>query len=129
MLHTRKRRLERHVRKLCDEHDIRFKVKKGRGHARVKARSIQIPPIKEDMNYFVALHEVGHVVDGMPKGVGRLQREADAWTFALAHAIIDPDYRVKQRICALLVRYWFRAQKAGWTIPKDGPFWDHMQWW
>lgn len=127
MLGTRKRRLERHVRKLCRENDIQFTIKKGRGHARVKSRAIQIPPIKEDMGYFVALHEIGHVMSGL--GGRRLDREGKAWSWALAHTIIEPDYRVRQRICALLVRYLFRARNAGWKVPDDGPFWDNMIWW
>jgi len=79
------------------------------------------------MSYFIALHEVGHVVTGL--GGKRLDREGKAWTFALRNAIIEPDYRERQRICALLVRYYFRAKEEGWAIPKRGDFWNNMMWW
>jgi hypothetical protein len=85
--------------------------------------------MQEDMDYFVALHEVGHVVNGSPRGSLRLEREGDAWTFALDNTIIDVEYPIRQRICSLLVRYWFRAQKAKWKIPEEGAFWEHMIWW
>lgn len=128
MLGLRKRKLERHVRSLCQQHDITFTIKKGRGFAKVKSRSIQIPPIREDMDYFVSLHEVGHVIIGLTNPY-RLEREARAWTWALENTVVEPSYDVRQRICALLVRYWFRAKSNNWKIPESGEFWDNMKWW
>lgn len=124
---TRRRRLEKHIKQLCDEHDIEFTVKEGRGHAKVKSRQIQIPPIQEDMDYFVALHEVGHIMGGL--GGLRLDREGKAWTWALKHALFEPEYPIRQRICSLLVRYLFRARAKGWKIPEEGDFWENMVWW
>ena len=124
---ARKRRLQKHVDKLLTEHRIKATVKDGRGHANVKKRTVVIPPIMEEMDYFVSLHEIGHIVNGL--GGLRLEREGKAWTWAYANSTIDPHYSTRQRVCSLLVRYYFRAQKNKWEIPEDGDFWDNMIWW
>lgn len=80
------------------------------------------------MAYFVALHEIGHVLVGL-EGT-RLEREAACWKWAIQNAIILPSFPTRQRICACLVRYLFRAQGRGWKIPAPGSdFWLLMQWW
>lgn len=121
-------KLDQHVQQLCKTHGITRIVKPGRGRARVESRVIRHPPIREQMNYFVALHEVGHVVNGL--GGTRLEREALAWKYALDEAVIEPHFSIRQRICACLVRYLYRAQTAGWKLPEKGDlYWDLLVWW
>lgn len=124
----RKARLKKHIDTLLREHDITATYDSGRGHASVPKREISIPPIEEEMDYFISLHEIGHVVIGL-KGRTRLEREAHAWTWAFDNTLIEVQYPERQRICALLVRYWFKAKSKGWKVPEAGEFWDHMQWW
>lgn len=120
---------DQHIRKLCEELEIRRIVKPGRGRARVSVRIIRHPPIGSDpMAYFVALHEIGHVVIGL-QGT-RLEREALAWQYALDNSIAPIHYSIRQRICALLIRYLARAQTAGWKMPQRGDlYWDLVSWW
>lgn len=124
------RELNRHVHQLCKELGIRRIIAPGRGHARVSKREIQHPPIttRDLMTYFVALHEVGHVVVGL-SGT-RLEREAACWRYALDVALIEPHFSIRQRICACLVRYLYRAKTHGWPIPSaDHDYWRLMHWW
>lgn len=80
------------------------------------------------MTYFVALHEVGHIIVGL-EGT-RLEREAACWRYALDTALIEPHFSIRQRICACLVRYLWRAHQRGWQIPgKGADYWRLMCWW
>lgn len=80
------------------------------------------------MAYFVALHEIGHVLVGMCDT--RLEREAAAWEWALTHALVRPHYSTRQRICACLVRYVARAKSRGWRIPDaTSSYWSLLAWW
>lgn len=80
------------------------------------------------MTYFVALHEVGHILVGL-SGT-RLEREAACWRYALDVALIEPHFSIRQRICACLVRYLHRAKQNGWEIPKPGSdYWKLWRWW
>ena len=126
----RSRDLDRHVKQLCKEHDIARVVVPGRGRARVRKREIQHPPItlSDPMTYFVALHEVGHIMVGL-SGT-RLEREAACWRYALDVALIEPHFSIRQRICACLVRYLHRAKQNGWEVPPPGSdYWKLWRWW
>lgn len=121
--------LNLHVDKLCRSLKVEAHVTRGRGRAKVKLRKIQYPPIKDDeMAYFIALHELGHIVIGMH--ASRLEREALAWEWALKNAIIEPHYSTRQRICANLIRYLFRARENDWGFPdEDSAYWRLLRWW
>jgi hypothetical protein len=126
----RSRDLDRHVRQLCAEHGIERIIAPGRGHARVKKREIQHPQITvfDPMTYFVALHEIGHILVGL-SGT-RLEREAACWRYALDVALFEPHFSIRQRICACLVRYLYRAQLNDWPVPPaDHDYWRLMAWW
>lgn len=127
---VRARTLDRHVAALCKEHGITRIVAPGRGRARVPSKTIKHPPITmaDPMTYFVALHEIGHILVGL-SGT-RLEREAACWRYALEISLIEPHYSIKQRICACLVRYVYRARMRGWKVPRAGdPYWDLVEWW
>lgn len=126
----RARELDRHVAALCKEHGISRIVAPGRGRASVPRRLIKHPKITmaDPMSYFVALHEVGHILVGL-SGT-RLEREAACWRYALDVALIEPHFSIRQRICACLVRYIARATEHGWKIPAAGSdYYALMAWW
>ena len=119
---------EQHIAALCAEHGIRRTVQRGRGRARVKVRWIQHPPLRDEMAYFVALHEIGHICVGLTGT--RLTRETAAWEWALQNSLVRPSYPTRQRICACLVRYMARAIQRGWRIPPpESHYWDLLAWW
>ena len=49
-----------------------------------------MPPVRGQVSYFVALHEIGHLV-GAGRSGRRLESEEAAWRFALAEALVVPD--------------------------------------
>lgn len=121
--------LDRHVALLCAQMGVRRGITRGRGEAKVRLRTIKHQPIVDnEMAYFVALHELGHVAIGMKQP--RLDREAAAWIWALENSAIYPHYATRQRICALLVRYLYRAKENGWEFPnEDSDYWKLFRWW
>lgn len=85
--------MEAHVQSLCEEHGIQVTKTEGwwSGKAiRIRgSRRIWIQPPNTPARYFVALHEIGHIVDPSGHGLGRrLKCEVPAWRWALAAAQI-----------------------------------------
>ena len=79
--------LDRHVDELCAVHGI-LRLNGSRGRAEVHRRggrrttAIRIPPVRGQVTYFIALHEVGHLI-GPGRSGTRLEKEAAAWRWAL----------------------------------------------
>lgn len=73
--------MRNHIRSLCKKHTIkRYWCKDKYGaYAFSYYRCIRIPPIKSDMTYAIALHEIGHILDG--------DSEIDAWVWAIENAV------------------------------------------
>lgn len=86
--------LDDHVDELCDLHGIE-RLNGGRGRAIRRAGrgeatlQIKIPPVRGQVTYFVALHEIGHLI-GPGRSGPRLEKEAAAWRWALANSIVEP---------------------------------------
>lgn len=101
--------LEHHVEQLCAAHAIAFTVG-GRGRAEVRRHGakrtllIRVPPIRGQVSYFVALHEIGHLV-GAGRAGRRLEKEAAAWQWALANSIVVPTETTRRRLGARLRSY------------------------
>ena len=72
--------------------DIELAGSSSRGRAirwRGGRLEISIPPIRGQVSYFIALHEIGHLV-GKGRSAPRLESEANAWLFALEHSVVEP---------------------------------------
>jgi len=80
---TRKKVMEEHIEYLCKLHQIDKMLVSNTeaAEAWIEHRIVWIPVLSGPMAYYVALHEIGHIVtfDAVP----RLEREARAWTWAL----------------------------------------------
>ena len=73
--------MEAHVEELCREHGIQLARASSRGRAirwQGGKLEISIPPIRGQVSYFIALHEIGHLV-GRGRSAPRLESEANAW--------------------------------------------------
>ena len=84
--------MEAHVEDLCREYGIELSGSSARGRAirwRGGRLEISIPPIRGQVSYFIALHEIGHLV-GRGRSAPRLESEANAWLFALEHCVVEP---------------------------------------
>jgi hypothetical protein len=111
-------RLAEHVQRLADEHGVTIEHQ-GRGIGYRKQRRITVPPVRGRASYFVALHELGHVVGPNPRR--RLDQETAAWQWALDHALDDPTPAVARMIARCLRSYRARAERAAFgTVLPDG---------
>ena len=123
--------MEAHVAQLCREHGIELIGSSSRGRAirwRGGKREIAIPPIKGQVSYFVALHEIGHLV-GRGRSAPRLEAEANAWLWALDHAIVEPTPATRRSISNRLGGYLRWAENRQYRRvppripPREHPFW------
>ena len=125
--------LDRHIDDLCREHGI-FRLAGSRGRAEVRRQNgirtsaILIPPVRGQVTYFVALHEIGHLV-GPGRSGTRLEKEAAAWRFALGAAIVPPTDACRRRLGTRLRSYvtWAELRRHRRRPPvlpaPDSSFW------
>jgi hypothetical protein len=126
--------LDRHVDELCELHRI-FRLSGTRGRAEVHRRNgrrtvaIRIPPVRGQVTYFVALHEIGHLI-GPGRSGTRLEKEAAAWRFALREARVEPTDACRRRIGKRLRSYvtWaeLRQHRRRPPVlpPRESSFWS-----
>lgn len=123
--------LATHITALCAEHGITMeeRVSSG-GRAYKRDRRIHIRPVKSLITYFVALHEIGHIVHPQGSGKGlRLEKEYHAWDWAIDNALVDPSDVVMARIRTYLKSYLAKANRSTrMKLPaQDHPLWDFMK--
>jgi hypothetical protein len=123
--------LEAHVEDLCEEHGIEYAGSSRRGRAirwRGGRRQIAIPEIRGQVSYFVALHEIGHLV-GPGRSAPRLEAEANAWLWALRNSAVEPTPATRRSISRRLQGYldWARNRQyrriPPRIPPREHPFW------
>lgn len=132
-----------HVAHLCDEYRIHHEVVQGaRGRALPARRVIRTPAVRGIRQYYLALHEIAHVVladcaaeageayDLYPA----VRREEQAWRWALEHATEAPTDGIRRWIFRGLWGYVVAGGSAhymgafdplGRMVPApDDPFWE-----
>lgn len=120
---------EAHVAKIAQTHGIDIEVA-STSHRGVAYRRqprhgidqpfIRIPPIRGQVSYFLALHELGHIL-GHGSGLVRLEEEALAWRWALANAEEDPSLATLKAIRRRVESYFTRAYyRRRMTLPGEG---------
>ena len=123
--------MDAHVEDLCREHGIELAGASSRGRAirwRGGRLEISIPPIRGQVSYFIALHEIGHLV-GRGRSAPRLESEANAWLWALDHAVVEPTPATLRSISRRLRGYldWARNRQYR-RIPPRIPPREHAFW-
>ena len=123
--------MEAHVEHLCDQYGIELVGSSARGRAirwRGGRLEISIPPIKGQVSYFIALHEIGHLV-GRGRSAPRLESEANAWVWALQHAAVEPTPATRRSIVRRLEGYLAWASNRQYRrVPPRIPERDHVFW-
>jgi hypothetical protein len=123
--------MEAHVEELCREHGIELAGSSARGRAirwQGGRLEISIPPIRGQVSYFIALHEIGHLV-GRGRSAPRLESEANAWLWALQHSVVEPTPATLRSISRRLRGYleWARNRQYR-RVPPRIPTRDHAFW-
>jgi hypothetical protein len=139
---VRPQTLDLHIDDLCAAHGIRRVGGRGRAvvirvrhrdGSRERRLEIRVPPVRGQVSYFVALHEIGHLV-GAGRGGRRLESEEAAWRFALSTALVSPTDTTRHRIGKRLRSYvtWAelraRRRQPPFIPPRDDPFWRLLAW-
>lgn len=123
--------MEAHVELLCAEHGIELAGSSARGRAirwRGGRLEISIPPIKGQVSYFIALHEIGHLV-GPGRSAPRLEAEANAWLWALRNSAFEPTPATRRSIVKRLRGYLAWAENRQYRrVPPRIPEPDHAFW-
>lgn len=109
--------LERHVRSIAARGDVELVVSATRrpralrpSPSRGRRARVVVPPVRGQVSYFVALHELGHVLSRGNASLRQLEREADAWRFALRHALVAPTPATARSLLRSLESYLRRAE-------------------
>jgi hypothetical protein len=127
--------MEAHIEDLCREHGIELVGASSRGRAirwRGGKLEISIPPIRGQVSYFIALHEIGHLV-GRGRSAPRLESEANAWLWALDHGVVEPTPATLRSISRRLRGYldWARNRQYRRVPPRipphEHPFWALLE--
>lgn len=84
--------LQKHIEQLCRQHRIEWRINPERFHSGwsdLTGRWIETGELRDQATYFVALHEIAHIVEQLPAadehndGDTILDHEARAWIWAL----------------------------------------------
>ncbi|MEI7760438.1 MAG: hypothetical protein WCJ67_06645 [Thermoleophilia bacterium] len=134
--------LDLHIDDLCTSHGIRRVGGRGRAVVisvrhrdgrRERRLEIRVPPVRGQVSYFIALHEIGHLV-GVGRSGRRLESEEAAWRFALSTALVAPTDATRRRLGKRLRSYVIWAElRAGrrqppFVPPANDPFWQLLAW-
>lgn len=116
--------MRKHIRELTAKHGIKVKpAKHGREYADPNDKTIHIPKVTGPLAYFVALHEIAHVVHKRAAYLpGRnrteykknvLAAECAAWQWAISKSKFPVPHWMYQRIATCVQGYW---GKTGWEL-------------
>ena len=123
--------MDSHIAQLCHDHGIELSGSSARGRAirwRGGRLQISIPEIRGQVSYFIALHEIGHLV-GRGRSAPRLEAEANAWLWALEHTAFEPTQATLRSISKRLLGYleWANNRQHRRVPPRIPPP-DHAFW-
>ena len=111
-----------HVESLAREYRIVLDVRATgtRGRSFVQDRRIRISPVRGDVSYAVALHELGHLIAVGASGrkYRRLDKELRAWRWARA-AALEWTPRMDRAMRESMRSYLECARRRSWPVPSD----------
>jgi hypothetical protein len=110
---TRKAVMETHVEGLCQLHNLEklYITAPEAANIWIDQRMVWVPLMTGPLNYYIALHEIGHYVTAKKKD-RPLESEARAWNWALDMGKIGATKPVYQFISNSLKRYAKREKKV-----------------
>ena len=112
---TTSQEMAAHITRICRRAKITVSTASARGRAWRKSSRIAIRPVKSDITYAIALHELGHVL-GVQTGK-TLDKEVQAWQWARKHALVWTD-AMTQKEQASLASYVRWANRKPNSTPK-----------
>lgn len=116
-----------HIERICKIEDIKIESHSRGGRAYRRKRLIKIRPVKSEITYAIALHEIGHILGKRQSGT-RLDKEVGAWEWALEHAVrwTLPMSR-KMRDCLQSYLAWSERSSQAKRADGDHPIHTMLQ--
>ena len=113
--------LAAHIARICKIEDITVISHSRGGRGWKKIRRVAIRPVKSEITYAIALHEIGHVIGPRQSG-NRLDQEVGAWEYAIANALVwTPTMTAKMIQCLVSYLRWAERHKQMKVPPPDHP--------
>lgn len=103
---------EDEVMYLCAGAGITIEWYTGGGRAIRSRRLVRLSPVRGEVSYLVALHEIGHVLGSNPPL--RLDQEVAAWEWALDHYDQEPTSAAWRSIAKRLDSYRRSYERPTW---------------
>lgn len=112
MMNVTPKDMAAHIARICARAKVIVRAHSSGGRACRKGSWIAIRPVKSDITYAVALHELGHVL-GSQTGK-RIDHEVQAWQWARAHALVwtDAMTQTESKCLASYVRWMNRKPNS-----------------
>ena len=124
-----------HVERLAAEHGVTVRrLAPAEKNVKSYGPVILVRGINTQINYFEALHELGHSIlvhVGGQKSPDTLCKEAEAWQWAIDNALVTPSARTRRDIGECLREYRDHGEEHGDRYaqpPKGHPYWRMVQW-
>lgn len=114
-----------HIRDLAIEHRISIEFKTGSGSAWVFFRHVRCPEPRGYYSYYVALHEIGHIVCDHRGKEEKIEHEIEAWAWAFSHAVVPPTAKTLEKIQRSFLSYYIFYRRNKKDIPQS--FWDSLE--
>lgn len=110
--------------------DVEFDGTAARGIAFRSQRKIRVAPITTQLRYFIALHELGHILSRGNASMRVLESEADAWQWAFDNSDEEPTEATYRAIKLRLSRYLARStRRSNMYVPGQGEdFYTMLKW-
>ncbi len=101
--------MREHIDSLIGQRDIivRWIKRPMRAYAITEAFEIFIPPVKSEVSYATALHEIGHLLGRDQYDDYRMVREIEAWIWARENALVWTPRMVRNAVACL---DWYEAR-------------------
>ena len=127
-----------HIERLCAAHKIEHTVRPGAGDrafALPAERQITTPPVTGIRSYFIALHEIAHVVLSYDYDQLAAPQEAEAWTWAIDQAAEPPSEGLRRHMFKVVWHYVLRdlssphrddMSNRSLFRPPDDPLWSFL---
>lgn len=110
-----------HIEAICEANRIAVEYADMAPQAVLQDRSIRIRPIKGDVTYAAAMHEIGHII-GRWKYRATLVEETGAWLWAEKNALTW-SRAMKTFASQCLTNYYNYRNTSDYVPPKRHEFW------
>jgi hypothetical protein len=118
----RREEMRLHIMDLIERHDLNYSWcrRPTEAWAVREFEEIKIAPIRSEISYGTALHEIGHIKGRHQRSRDSMVRERWAWHWAKENALVWTPLMEQNRRCSLAFAACAALEKAGVEFLDDG---------